>query len=599
MVRMAILCLLITGVLYGWTADFPMVFDDLFYLVENPFFQSNSPFVYWGNFTDFARLPFECGAEPDLTVNMLLRPLAYATFYLNHTLDGFEPRWFRVFNMLLHALNGWLFYCLIRRLGRVLESQGKMTASSARFIATGASLLFIVHPLATESVTYIIQRFTTMGASFVLTCLLLHFTAMESADRRRFWLATGSVIALLLGMLTKESVFMAPALALGLDWLVIGTRFWAATKRTLYLLLCMPLVPLMIIAVSAAQNEGQLNFVEALNITNVRGKPWSHWEYAATQSMVLLEYLRLIVWPSGQNVYPDPTVYHSFKEGPVWLAMLLLGSILGCTWCLRNRTWMSGAGRLMFAFIAWFFVSISVSSSFIPLPDMMAEHRTYLPSIGVLVMLMCIADRLSAISGIVPWRLLVIGVFCNLSVATCLRNKTWRTNVSLWQDAVTKSPNKPAAWNNLGCALIEEKGDLEKAEIAFRRALELEPFFFGALNNLSKTLLMQQRWRECHDSLVTLFERHPSALNNRQIVYWAGVALVGMGRHQEGAIILERILNDDPSHFLAAKFLGLACFYQKHFARARECLLLAEKLQPGDPDVMQALAMLKRQGVSL
>ncbi len=591
---MALACLLLCGVLYGWTADFPMVFDDVFYMAENPFFVRTTAFAYLGRFGEFARWPLEAGADPDLTANMLLRPVAYATFYFNHALDGFEPRWFRAVNIVLHALNGWLVFCLLQRLGGALQFQGRMSGGSARFIATGTALLFLVHPLATESVTYIVQRFTSMGAALMLACLVLHFSALESHGRRRWWLRAGSVLAALLGMLTKENTVMVPVLALGLDWLVIGTRLRQAAVRALPLLLCLPVVPVMVLAVSSAQNGGQLSLAGALNITNVRGRPWTHWQYAATQFTVLVEYLRLIVWPAGQNVYPDPPVYESLKDGPVWRAVLLLAGLAGGAWWLRARPWMGGAGRLLAAFVAWFFVSICVSSSIIPLPDMMAEHRTYLPSIGVLAALVCVVERLSMIPGLLPGRVLVGAAVCALSAVTWLRNEVWRTNLSLWEDTVAGSPRRAGVWNNLGCARVE-KGDLEGGEADFRCCLELEPFYFGALNNLAKTLLMQQRWKECHETLLTLFEKHPAALKNRQIVYWAGVALVGMGRHQEGARILERILEDEPGHFLATKFLGLACLYQNQFGRALECLLRAEALEPGDPDVMQALAMLERQ----
>lgn len=591
---MALVCLLLCSMLYGWTVGFPMVFDDFIYMVDNPFFARATAFGYLGRFFEFARLPLEVGADPDLTANMLLRPVAYATFYLNYALDGFEPHLYRVANIGVHALNGWLVFCLIHTLGRVLASQCRMSCESSRFIAASTSLLFIVHPLATESVTYIIQRFTSMGAALMLGCLVMHFSALENLGRRRCWLRTASVTAALLGMLTKESAVLVPVLALVLDCLVIGTRLREAAVRAVPLLLCLPVVPMLVLAVSAAQNGGQLSLGEAINISNVRGRPWTHWQYAATQCTVLVEYLRLIVWPTGQNVYPDPPVYDCLQEGPVWRAVLLLAGLTGGTWWLRGRPWMGGAGRLASAFVAWFFISISVSSSIIPLPDMMAEHRAYLPSIGVLAALMCVVERLSAIPGFMPARGLVGSAVCALAAATCLRNEIWRTNRSLWEDTVAKSPRKAGAWNNLGCARLEE-GDLQGGEDAFRRSLELEPFYFGSLNNLSKALLMMQRWKECHETLVTLFEKHPAALKDRQIVSWAGVALVGMGRHQEGGLIFERMLKDEPGDFIANKFLGLARLHQKQFGLAREYLLRAEALKPGDLDVTEGLAMLQRE----
>jgi Tfp pilus assembly protein PilF len=588
---MPLACVVLCAGLYGWTADFPMTFDDCYYMKDNPFFVKTTAFAYLTDFRGFAEWPLKLGTEPDLTANMLLRPLAYATFYGNHGLDGFEPRWFRVVNMALHAGNGWLILVLLLKLGRALEGRGLMSAASVRFIAVSSALVFLAHPLAVESVTYIVQRFTSLGAFWVLLCLVLYFKAVAAEGWRRHGLKAGAVAAALLGMLTKEDAVVVPLLAVGLDWLVGGTRLRTTLWRAVPLLITLPVVPVMVMAVSAAQNGGEWSLGQAMHVVNLRDKPWGHGQYVMTQWTVIVEYLRMIVWPTGQNLYPQWPVYQSATEGPVLRAAALLMGMLGVAGWLRGRRWMGGQGRLMFAFVLWFFGTISVSSGLVPLPDMMAEHRTYLPSIGVLVALVCVVDRLRQVPGVLPGPLITGAVVVVLSLATCLRNEVWRTDVSLWEDTVAKSPTAHRAWNNLGAALAEA-GDLAAAETALRKSLEIQPRLYTAHGNLSAILVRMDRWQECHEVTMDLLASHPRARHDPDILLNAGTSLAGMGRYEESAEMLEQVLHQKPDHFLANKVLGLVHNEQQHPRRARLYLSRADALQPGDPVVSRLLASL-------
>jgi len=587
---MALACVVLCAGLYGWTADFQMVFDDFFYLKNNPYFLRFPEAVRSGGFVDFAGAPAREGLDPDLTANMLLRPFAYATFLMNHALYGFEPRWFRLVNIVIHAANGWLIFVLLTRLGRSLEGRGLMSATSSCFIAVSTALVFLAHPLAVESVTYIAQRFTSMGTLFVLLCLAMHFKALDAGGSKTWWRA-GAVLAALLGMLTKEDTVTVPLLALGLDWLVMGSQLRVALRRSLPLLLLLPVVPVVVMAVSSAQNGGQWGFLQALNLANLRAVPWGHQEYAFTQCTVLVEYLRLIVWPAGQNVRPDWPVYDSLLAGPVLRALALLLGMLGLAWWLGRRQWMGGQGRLVFAFVLWFFTTVLVSSGPVPLPDMMAEHRCYLPSIGVMVALVCVVDRLRQIPGVVPGFVVTGTVMLMFSSATCLRNETWRTELSLWEDTVAKSPGQFLAWNDLGLARWEA-GDEEGALDALRKSLEIAPHYADARCNLAGVLCRLQRWQECLAVIGKVRESDLQCRRNADFLYNRAIALAGLGRLDESAKDLERVVSYRPDFYLAVRLLGVLHHKQAHLRRARLYLSQAEALQPGDPVVTSLLASL-------
>ncbi|MFO1481978.1 MAG: hypothetical protein U1F71_01325 [Verrucomicrobiaceae bacterium] len=147
----ALLAVLCFG-LYGWTLDFPMVFDDHTYMLNNPFFVEAGTLGYLKDFHEFANRPASIGSDPDYAVNSILRPVAYMSFYGNYLWDGFNPRWFRAVNIVIHALNAMLLYALVTTLLGRFVSDRRLAKGSVVFIAGVAALLFVAHPLAVESV---------------------------------------------------------------------------------------------------------------------------------------------------------------------------------------------------------------------------------------------------------------------------------------------------------------------------------------------------------------------------------------------------------------------------------------------------------------
>ena len=279
--------ILASALIYGGTLHHPLVFDDDTYLRSNPYFSGES-FRYLTNYTDFVRSPLKRGFDPDLTVNFVLRPFAYATFYANWLMEGFQPRGYRLANILIHLAGSMALWALLRRL---LRGAGEGTA---RWVPLLTAMAFLVHPLGVESVTYIVQRFTSMACTLGLISLWLHFKAVEST-RRAIWQAL-SVLALLLAMLTKECSIVFPLLALGLDALVIGTPLRAALRRSLPLLLLLPLIPAQVMLASSTLNDG-LAAVSPLHIVNSRDAPIPHAHYLFTQFIVIADYLRMVIWP--------------------------------------------------------------------------------------------------------------------------------------------------------------------------------------------------------------------------------------------------------------------------------------------------------------
>lgn len=568
--------------LYSWTADFPMVFDDHMYMMDNAIFRDTASFSYPTHFTEFVRRPLLARSDPDLSVNFVLRPLAYASLHANYLLDGFTPRWFRVVNIIIHAFNALLIYAVLRLL---LKAAAPQSGSSATFIPAAAAFLFAVHPLATESVTYIIQRFTSLSTLFYLLTLWCYFRSLQTGAPKGALLWRGSaVLSVLAGMLTKECVFTAPLMVVLLDWLVLGTRLRAAVVRAWPLLLCLPLIPVQVLMASAALHQGDFNLANAFEIVNSRDAPLSHWHYIVTQLTVLVAYLRQILWPSGLNLDPDWPLYRSLSEAPVMAACALLTTLLAGVWLAWRWRRENVRMRLMLVFVLWFFITISISSGLVPLPDLMADHRSYLPSIGIFVLVACLLDLLRGCS----WRparilapaVLATGVI-SLAWATCLRNEVWRTRESLWEDTVAKSPNKYRTWGNLGAA-YSDSGQEEKAVKCYRKALKIEPSFQNGLLNLSNSLLRLNRPKESLENTINLIKMDQHAGAKPAVAFTFGLGLSGVGRYDEAISVFREILTVVPHDVQARKALGLTFYKAGLPHRALEHYRRAVAVQPND-----------------
>ncbi len=586
----AVLMALCAGI-YGWTADFPMVFDDHMYMKDNMFFRDAASFTYPTHFTEFVSRPSRLGMDPDLAVNFVLRPVAYASLHLNYMLDGFEPRWFRVVNIAIHAGTSLLVYALLRLLLLRAPQAGALPRGSAFFIPLTAALLFAAHPLATESVTYIIQRFTSLSALFYLLTLWLYFLSLQGSSRKgRGVLRVTAVVALLAGMLTKESTFTAPLVAVMLDILVLGTRWRTAALRAWPLLLCLPLIPALVMACSAVLNQGQADLGDALNIVNSRDTPLDHWHYIVTQLTVLLAYLRRLFWPNDLNIDPEWPVYTSLFQGPVLLALLVHGLlVVGACWLWLRRRQKDPRAALLFAFVLWFFVTICVSSGLVPLPDMMADHRPYLASVGVFVLAACLFDYLRNWSWLPAQTRLVapgMAAVCvgALAWTTVVRNEVWSTSEKLWKDTVAKSPGKYRTWGNLGAAL-SDAGKEEAAVNCYRKALEIEPRFQNGLLNLSNSLLRLNRSKESLENTMQLIRIDETSVHKPPVAFTLGLGLAGVGRFDDAVGVFREILSVTPHDPQVHKALGLVYFQTGLYLQALDHYQQAAHLHPEDPQI--------------
>lgn len=580
----AVIIILALGLaLYAYTLNFPFVFDDYIYLVDNPLMKDGHSFVWMGDFVKFANHSRDLGLDPDLSTNLILRPFAYLTFYLNFMLDGMIPRGFRAVNIMTHCANAVLLFLLLSRVLGTSRKRGVADPFSVGFISLSAALLFLVHPLQIESVTYIVQRFTSLGTFFYLLTILTYLMANGAGDwASSRWLRAVSVGSLITGMFTKEFLFTVPFMIILLDWLVIGTALNVVVRRALPYLFCLPIIPLLIVFTASAQTEGGAYVSAAFNITNGAGYPQYH--YALTQLCVIMTYLRLLILPMGLHIDWDFPLFTSFLQGPVMVSALAIAVMLAGTWYGYRRYGKDVRHALLCYSILWFFMTISIDSSIIPLPDLVAEHRTYLPSIGILCALACGADLVRTASGgrrrlrYYAIHVLMLIWIMTLAAATTWRHQVWRSEISIWKDSIAKSPKKARPWLNLAAAYYERKQP-DLAAFCLRNATLLQPGYAVAYRDLGRVLNELGRHREALSSLLVGVSLAPGDYKQHHEL---AVAYTGLGDFEHGEVEFLKGIRLCPAYRPTHLALGDLYVKRQQHGKALEQLTIAASLHPLD-----------------
>lgn len=573
--------------LFGYTLRFPFQFDDESYLLRNPLLRDGHNFLSLFNFARVREMVAVQQLPDDVGTNFILRPFTYFTFYLNNLVAGkWDEAGCRMVNIAIHCLNGFLVFRLVAQLLNHSPKSRDLHASSSLLVPAAAALLFLVHPVQVESVTYIVQRFTSLGTLFFLLTLVLYFQAGVVKQRWMWTLRGTSVLAMIIGMLSKEEVFTAPIMMVMLDRLVMDTPWKTIARRSVPYVVCMAVIPVMIMALAMSDAGRSSKLLHAICIACPYDSSSYHWTYFFTQFRVIVIYMGLLLLPQRLNVDWDISESTTFWDPRVLGCFGIILAVLAGAYGFYRLGRREVRHSLIFCATAWFFVTLLASSSVIPLPDAMADHRVYLPSVGVMVVLACSMDllrteffrsRLAARAVPFALALWIVG----LSAATVVRNQVWRSGISLWADAALKSPGKFRPWGNLGVCYGVNK-QLEEAKSCLRKAIALKKDYNMGYRNLAIILADQKKFEE---SIRVSVDGLKACGNDTMMYYNIAVAYCAIGRLNEGAGALRNGLKWSPNHFLSHFSLGDIYVKQARYDEAMLEYQTAAKLSPHDKRV--------------
>ncbi len=453
----------VTAVVYANSLHNPFLFDDIETIVG---VQSR------GGSGEFAQLLSLLKGKP------AYRPIRSASYAFDYALSGLDPWGYHLSNIAYHALSAIFVFLIARTLFDQMPP------------SLFAALLFAVHPIQTDAVTYLSGRRDVLSGLFVLAGFYA-FLRYRRTGRSGF-LALAS-LAYPLAFFSKESGIILPLLCFSYDVIAhirvkaqrVGVPLlretWAGVRaafREAYLLY-------LLFVVLAAGLACYVLFL-------VRGT-WQRayyggtiWFTLLTVARVFLRYIKLLLFPltlSADYSYNAFPVTTSWTDPKALLAVLILASLgYGLLACLRSRPLAAFGG-------AWFFVALLPVSQIIPHHEMMAEHYLYVPSVGFFLMVAGLVDPLLERPRFAP-ALYAAGLstLVLLSLRTVWRNSDWKDDLTLWSKTVQAAPQAARARNNLGGTYLR-RGQLALAQEQLEAALEIKPDFAPAWANLGKLSL--------------------------------------------------------------------------------------------------------------
>jgi tetratricopeptide (TPR) repeat protein len=505
----------------------PFVYDGIPYIVDNPSLRQLCPWK--------------------LTLGRS-RPVSYYSFALNYAANerlyapggGYDVWAFHATNLAIHVLAGLALYGLVWRTLAGSARFGFRYAEVGNGLALAVAAIWLVHPLQTQSVTYIYQRQESLMGLFYLATLYCVVRGIEGSAGQlaggtrpaggtlsgRWWFV-GAVTCCALGMGTKEVMISAPLVALWYDrafWAKSWRALWARRKG-LYLGLfgTWAILAYLMIANRAAYTEARLLDIAGL----------TPWQYARSQPGVICHYLALCFWPAGLCLdYGWPVAQTAVQIVPpaLVLAALALATMIGS---VRYPAWGFLGGC--------FFLILAPTSSIAPVADLAFDHRMYLPLAAVVAAVVLVgyeiwqrwsrSTQLVQSAGARRWLPpATIGavVVLLLGAATYRRNEDYRTAAAIWQDTVKKRPDNLRAYVWLSSAELEE-GDFDRARGVIEQALQRgipvadDPQRFAKLYyNRGRANQEQGRFAAAIDDYgqaIALDPKHADAYNNRAMLF--------------------------------------------------------------------------------
>jgi protein O-mannosyl-transferase len=376
----------------------------------------NGAFVF-----DDLSLPFR---TPEIKQDMTsfvgrLRPLLMLSFWIDYHrttgVDGADPHTFHSTNILLHFLTSVIATLIALKLLEWAGVEKRMRTALAIF----AGALFLLHPLQTESVAYVASRSEVLSVLFYYAA----FAVFLWRPGESMTLLRAVAILLLFGAAagTKEDALTLPVL------LILTDYFWhrggIRKNAMLYALLGVGAI---------AGGLYVWSIIRGANTAGFSMRDLTPVQYLFTQGRVVWIYIRMFVLPFGQNIDPDiPISSGPFDHGGIF-GLGALAAVVVAAWIYRKRWPLASFGVFMFLLL------LAPTSSFIPIRDVLAEHRMYLPFLGLVLICCEVLRRLNFSQMIgVGATVLIIS-----SALTYQRNQVWSSPLALWQDSVNKSPNK-------------------------------------------------------------------------------------------------------------------------------------------------------------
>jgi len=559
---MGLFLVVAVALVYSNTLRGPFQYDDFTDIRDNVSIRHLWPLI------DVFRIPGS---------GFLTRPVANLTFALNYATAGFKPLHYHLTNLFIHICATLTLLGVVRRtLALPIHGQRFTKQIPALSLITAAT--WALHPLLTESVSYITQRYEALTCLFVLLTLYSVLRMAASASPVKW--AMLAALSCLMALGSKEIAVSLPILVLLFDRTFMAGSFPEAwrRRRVLYLGLILAWACFAVLQIYAMRRT-----FGGFGLT----MPW--WRYALNQPSVILHYLRLSVWPHPLNFdYFWPVAKHwtQLLPGLISIGTLLVLSL----WGLIRKSRM--------AFLAiFFFMILAPTSSVMPILDLAVEHRMYLPLVPVVIFfvfgIFWIFEKLHSrfgmnLSAIRMVCIVLVGSALSiLATLTYLRNEDFQNPLDLWRDVVSKAPNNPRAHHNYAFTLAEA-GFIDAAIREYEMSLKLAPNVPLFLCNYGTLLGQIGRPAEALKYLRLAVQLEP---NNYKFILNLGVAHWQKGSIDNAITCFTAANRLDPRASMPYYALAAVLLEKNQPHKAQDLIRKALSIEPNNPRFQYQLGL--------
>jgi len=497
---------------------------------------------------------------------------------------------YHLVNLIIHLLSSIVVFGLTRTLFDTPAMKSHPLQSNKNSIAFFAALLFVAHPLATQSVTYLVQRLASMVALFYMLSLFLFIKARISKGVNAYLYYVAMVVAACCTLVSKENGYTLP-LAIGLTELIFFRDIdWKTLLKKQSTWLVMILIAgFGVFVLTRFGSEIKTRTPEFTNefreITPI--------SYLFTQFTIIPKYIQLLFLPVNQNLDYDWPLYHSLFQWQVLMGLLLILGLLllGVYQWNRNKLYAFG--------IFFFFLALMVESSIVPIDDLIVEHRTYLPSFGFFLVLSVFLHKLWSKTGNVLKYGMIVFITMAFTFASYERNKVWKDELTLSRDRMAKSPGKGRSHVALAGSLFESITDLndqvgnalvlEEAKEHALKAMKLWPKDEGPRQSLGIYYYFKGKYDSAYFYQASTVESEKENLEYRQNLL---KTLNKLKRYDEAIIQANYILKKDSTNDVALFGLALAYTNQGKLNEGLNYFLKLAEVAPNRADVLQYISQI-------
>ncbi len=540
----------------------PFTFDDNHYIIDNyGLHLQNLSASEWQDFS----ASFTRGKG----FSVWERFIPFLSFALNYYAAGHRVFGYHLINLLIHLLAAITLYFLLQNILK-LPSLKAGYEKHAHYVAAGASLLFLLHPVQTQTVIFTWQRCASLAALFYFLTLLSYLKGRTNTSGCGPVYYVIAVITAICAFFSKQNSATLPLFIILIEVYFIQGLSWQQIKPCLGYF-----ITLVGVFFAIATFYTNFNFIN-LVVSWYARRNFGLLERVLTQLRVVVHYISLLLFPLPSRLnldYGFPVSSSLTQPLTTLLCLLLLAGLIFVAVYLAKKKPLLSFG------ILWLLVNLVTESSIIGL-ELVYEHRLYLPSVGFCLILSlgiwALLDRLCSKTRLI-WATGIWGlILCCLTVFTHQRAFVWREELTLWQDVVKKSPEKSRPHSNL--AFIYNKlGRYDAALTQAQRALELNPNSYRAANNLGVAYYHKGMFSEAHEQFQTVLALNPQfadAVNNLGLIYGA------TGNYQQAMQMFKRTLDMEPNNVGAYNNLGNLYSNQGRFDEACEQFTKAKNLRP-------------------